>query len=159
MGTRERTGTRERMGTRERVEAMTRTVTLDRWRAADPAISIGKRIRLQQGTDHKVRGLCPFHVDTEPSLVIWRFSDGTGAYKCFGCGAVGSTADFVSKFDAVSSARAKLIVSRESLSVTDGCHVRLSQHTESTARETWMMKYYLPAAQSLARTKDGQDWL
>ncbi len=37
---------------------------------------------------NNITGLCPFHVDTDPSLRIWRGKSGKGKlrYHCFGCG-------------------------------------------------------------------------
>ena len=52
---------------------------------------ISKDISLQQH-GHELIGMCPFHVDTKPSLTI---SDSKGFYKCFSCGAHGDVFDYL----------------------------------------------------------------
>lgn len=52
---------------------------------------ISKDISLQQHGSELI-GMCPFHVDTKPSLTI---SDSKGFYKCFSCGAHGDVFDYL----------------------------------------------------------------
>ena len=51
----------------------------------------------KHGKDYQ--GLCPFHDDQEPSLVI---SPNNNLFHCFGCGAAGSVIDWVMKTQGVS---------------------------------------------------------
>lgn len=44
-------------------------------------------------TSRKIKILCPFHGERNPSCVI--FPD--GGFKCFSCGAHGNTVDFVAQ--------------------------------------------------------------
>jgi DNA primase len=56
---------------------------------------IGQRVTLKRrGTLHK--GLCPFHNEKTPSLVV---DDNKERWKCFGCGAGGDVVDFVAKWE------------------------------------------------------------
>jgi len=50
---------------------------------------IGRDVRLRK-SGHVHKGLCPFHDDYEPSLVVYQDS-----FWCFGCGVGGSVIDYV----------------------------------------------------------------
>lgn len=154
---------------------MSRYGFMDAWKAVDPAISIGKRIVLHR-TKGQLIGLCPFHPDTEPSLGVWRFSDGTGAFKCFSCGAVGNTAQFVQRVDGISFDRAVLLVMREARAakengqVTPAMDYSTSTETvifpmssvtcqECRQRDVKPHSHYIGAMQSLETSAAGQEWL
>ncbi|MCB2189099.1 MAG: DNA primase [Deltaproteobacteria bacterium] len=66
--------------------------------AADIVEVVGKRVRLvQAGRSHK--GLCPFHGDQDPSLIVNRER---GTWHCFGCGEGGNVFSFVMKDEGLS---------------------------------------------------------
>ena len=50
---------------------------------------IGRDVRLRK-SGHVYKGLCPFHDDYEPSLVVYQDS-----FWCFGCGVGGTVIDYV----------------------------------------------------------------
>jgi len=50
---------------------------------------IGRDVRLKK-SGHLHKGLCPFHDDYEPSLVVYQDS-----FYCFGCGVGGTVIDYV----------------------------------------------------------------
>lgn len=54
---------------------------------------IGKHVQLtKKGSEHE--GLCPFHIDTKPSMKV---SERKQIYKCFSCGAGGDAIDFLQR--------------------------------------------------------------
>ena len=55
----------------------------------------GVELRPQGG---RLSGLCPFHEDGTPSLVVYPETD---SFYCFGCGAAGDAIDFVRRADGV----------------------------------------------------------
>ena len=76
--------------TRERIEAV---------RARSPVEAvIGSYIRLRR-TGRRFTGLCPFHDDRRPSLVVYPASQ---SWYCFGCGAHGDVFDFVQRMENLS---------------------------------------------------------
>lgn len=62
---------------------------------ADVAVASGLQLRPTGG---RLVGVCPFHGDSNPSLVIYPSSQ---SYYCFGCGAGGDVLDFVSRLHRV----------------------------------------------------------
>jgi DNA primase catalytic core len=48
---------------------------------------------------HDLVGLCPFHIDHDPSI---RVTPGNGLWRCMSCGATGNVIQFVQRFDGVS---------------------------------------------------------
>lgn len=65
---------------------------------------------LEQQTDHRYRGACPFpdHRDSSPSFDV---SDEYGNYKCWGCGRSGDLIEFFMKIDGDSFREALIRVS------------------------------------------------
>ncbi len=41
------------------------------------------------------RGICPFHKEKTPSFVVFHNNDGSGSFKCFGCGKSGDVFNFL----------------------------------------------------------------
>lgn len=62
---------------------------------ADVAAAAGLELRPTGG---RLAGVCPFHGDTRPSLVVY---PANRSYYCFGCGAGGDVIDFVSRLHRV----------------------------------------------------------
>ena len=62
-------------------------------------------IELQAAGANDVKGLCPFHDDTTPSLVV---SPAKGLFHCMSCGAAGNVIQFVAKLDDISEREAAL---------------------------------------------------
>lgn len=59
---------------------------------------VGKRVKLvRKGREHQ--GLCPFHNEKTPSFTV---NEEKGFYHCFGCGAHGSSLDFVMETEGLS---------------------------------------------------------
>lgn len=64
------------------------------------------------------KGLCPFHSDRRPSLVVY---PETGTWKCFGCGAQGDAIDFLRQKEGLSFPDAfRLLADRAGLAVESG---------------------------------------
>jgi DNA primase len=62
---------------------------------ADVVAASGLQLRPMGG---RLNGVCPFHGDTRPSLVVY---PATRSYYCFGCGAGGDVIDFVARLNKV----------------------------------------------------------
>jgi len=62
---------------------------------ADVAVASGLQLRPMGG---RLTGVCPFHGDTRPSLIVY---PPTQSYYCFGCGAGGDVIDFVARLNKV----------------------------------------------------------
>jgi DNA primase len=62
---------------------------------ADVVVASGLQLRPMGG---RLGGVCPFHGDTRPSLVVY---PATQSYYCFGCGAGGDVIDFVARLNKV----------------------------------------------------------
>lgn len=62
---------------------------------ADVVVASGLQLRR---IGARLTGVCPFHGDTRPSLVIY---PATQSYYCFGCGAGGDVIDFVARLNKV----------------------------------------------------------
>ncbi|MBN9492596.1 DNA primase, partial [bacterium] len=62
---------------------------------ADVAVASGLQLRPIGG---RLTGVCPFHGDTRPSLLVY---PATQSYYCFGCGAGGDVIDFVARLHKV----------------------------------------------------------
>ncbi|MCL4230946.1 MAG: toprim domain-containing protein [Dehalococcoidia bacterium] len=60
---------------------------------ADVVVASGLQLRPMGG---RLTGVCPFHGDTRPSLVVY---PATQSYYCFGCGAGGDVIDFVARLN------------------------------------------------------------
>lgn len=71
---------------------------------ADVAAVAGLELRPTGG---RLVGMCPFHGDTRPSLVVYPANRG---YYCFGCGAGGDVIDFVSRLQGVGFREAATIL-------------------------------------------------
>ena len=76
---------------------------------ADVAAAAGLELRPTGG---RLAGVCPFHGDTRPSLVVYPASR---SYYCFGCGAGGDVIDFVSRLHRVDF--------RDAVTLLAGAHV------------------------------------
>lgn len=61
-----------------------------------------------RGLGQRLKGRCPFHADTEPSLVVYPKD---GNYFCFGCGAGGDVIDFVERVNGVGFREAASLLS------------------------------------------------
>ena len=59
---------------------------------------IGNYVALKK-SGNSLKGLCPFHNDTNPSLSI---NSDKNLWQCFGCGAAGDVIRFVELIDKVS---------------------------------------------------------
>ena len=68
-------------------------------RGTDLAAVIRARGVELKPSGHDLVGLCPFHVDHDPSM---RVSPGKGLWRCMSCGATGNVIQFVQRFDGVS---------------------------------------------------------
>jgi len=62
---------------------------------ADVVVASGLQLRPMGG---RLTGVCPFHGDTRPSLIVY---PATQSYYCFGCGAGGDVIDFVARLNKV----------------------------------------------------------
>jgi DNA primase len=62
---------------------------------ADVVVASGLQLRPMGG---RLTGVCPFHGDTRPSLIVY---PATRSYYCFGCGAGGDVIDFVARLNKV----------------------------------------------------------
>ncbi len=62
---------------------------------ADVVVASGLQLRPMGG---RLAGVCPFHGDTRPSLIVY---PATQSYFCFGCGAGGDVIDFVARLNKV----------------------------------------------------------
>lgn len=62
---------------------------------ADVVVASGLQLRPLGG---RLGGVCPFHADTRPSLIVY---PATQSYYCFGCGAGGDVIDFVARLNKV----------------------------------------------------------
>jgi len=76
---------------------------------ADVAAAAGLELRPTGG---RLAGVCPFHGDTRPSLIVY---PANRSYYCFGCGAGGDVIDFVSRLHRVDF--------REAVALLAGAHV------------------------------------
>ena len=74
---------------------------------ADVAAAAGLELRQTAG---RLVGICPFHGDSRPSLVLYPASQ---SYYCFGCGAGGDVIDFVSRLHRVGFRDAAAILTGE----------------------------------------------
>lgn len=74
---------------------------------ADVAAAAGLELRPTGG---RLVGICPFHGDSRPSLVVYPANRG---YYCFGCGAGGDVIDFVSRLHRVGFREAATILTGE----------------------------------------------
>jgi DNA primase len=63
---------------------------------ADVVAASGLQLRPMGGG--RLTGVCPFHGDTRPSLIVY---PATQSYYCFGCGAGGDVIDFVARLNKV----------------------------------------------------------
>jgi hypothetical protein len=70
-------------------------------RAQYPLLDIASRYvdLRKKGREHV--GLCPFHADANPSLTVYRATDGFERFRCFPCGAHGDVIDFVREYESV----------------------------------------------------------
>lgn len=66
----------------------------DRIRETPVSLIIGQLMTLSKKGSN-ISGLCPFHADSKPSLVV---NDSKGIFKCFACGAGGDAIKFVQDF-------------------------------------------------------------
>lgn len=74
---------------------------------ADVAAAAGLELRPTGG---RLVGICPFHGESRPSLVVYPANRG---YYCFGCGAGGDVIDFVSRLHRVGFREAATILTGE----------------------------------------------
>lgn len=74
---------------------------------ADVAAAAGLKLRPTGG---RLVGICPFHGDSRPSLVVYPANRG---YYCFGCGAGGDVIDFVSRLHQVGFREAATMLTGE----------------------------------------------
>ena len=51
---------------------------------------------LRSGNSNRMRCVCPFHNDTDPSMIV-NIGTEVETYKCFGCQAHGSVIDFIKR--------------------------------------------------------------
>ncbi|NRB75049.1 MAG: toprim domain-containing protein [Verrucomicrobiales bacterium] len=63
------------------------------------ALIRSRGIELRKHGSKDLIGLCPFHDDTEPSMIV---TPAKGLFHCMSCGAAGNAIQFVEKFDGVS---------------------------------------------------------
>ena len=66
---------------------------------ANPVEEVIARYISLRKSGRTLRGLCPFHNDTDPSLVVW---PETGTWHCFGCGRGGDVIDFLREVEGIS---------------------------------------------------------
>ncbi len=72
---------------------------IDRIKRANPlAEVVGRYVKLHGSAD-RLTGLCPFHTDRNPSLVVFTAS---GTFHCFGCGKRGDAITFVREIEGLS---------------------------------------------------------
>ena len=57
------------------------------------------------GSTGDVKGLCPFHEDTKPSMIV---TPSKGLFHCMSCGAVGNVIQFVARLDGITDREAAL---------------------------------------------------
>ena len=62
-------------------------------------------IELKPSSRGDLKGLCPFHDDNEPSLVV---TPGKGLFHCMACGAAGNVIQFVAKKEGITEREAAL---------------------------------------------------
>ena len=63
------------------------------------ALIRSRGIELRKHGSKDLIGLCPFHDNTEPSMIV---TPAKGLFHCMSCGAAGNAIQFVEKFDGVS---------------------------------------------------------
>ena len=69
---------------------------VDRIKRDNPiAEVVGRYVKLQ-GSGDRLAGLCPFHPDRNPSLVVF---PATGSFHCFGCSKHGDVITFVREME------------------------------------------------------------
>ena len=76
--------------------------------AADIAQIVGEKVHLTS-SGSSFKGLCPFHPEKTPSFTV---NPTRGMYHCFGCGAGGSTIDFVMAFENIPFPEAVALLAR-----------------------------------------------
>lgn len=96
-------------------------MTIEELKRADRDV-IGRYVELKPESGHW-KGLCPFHDDTNPSMVV--YGDGRG-FHCFSCQANGDVFDFLKRREGLDFVEAKKVV-EEHLGV-------LKQNPEIVAR-------------------------
>lgn len=145
---------------------------LSRWKKEiNPAPIFAKRITLRRENTEFV-ATCPpcyhdervGHPDKTPSFKIYKLSDGTWAFKCFGCAANGNVFQFVQTFDGISFSAAVMRVLEEA-GVT-GWEDGTAQDGEASLpaeapkdHVTFTLADYQPSIQALEKSPEGQKWL
>ena len=70
------------------------------------AVVVSRGIELKpSGSAGDLKGLCPFHDDNEPSMIV---TPTKGLFHCMSCGAAGNVIQFVSKLDGITEREAAL---------------------------------------------------
>lgn len=70
------------------------------------AVVASRGIELKpSGSTGDLKGLCPFHEDTDPSMIV---TPGKGLFHCMSCGAAGNVIQFVAKLDGIGEREAAL---------------------------------------------------
>ena len=128
------------------------------------ALIQSKGIKLEKhGKD--LKGLCPFHQDKNPSMII---TPGKGLFHCPACGAGGDVIAFIQKFDGISFRHAIEVLKNGSLKsvmnsttrMTQSRARKLSPPVELSASDNELLKqtidYY---HQRLLETQPAQDYL
>ena len=94
---------------------MIKRETIDQIRASSDIVQVVSSYMPLKHVGKYWRGLCPFHPDKSPSFYV---SPERQVYHCFGCGAGGSTVNFVMQFEKVDFPEAvKLLAKRLNIDV------------------------------------------
>ncbi|MDO9228368.1 MAG: AAA family ATPase [Syntrophales bacterium] len=84
--------------------------------------------KLSKGKGDELKSVCPFHLDTDPSLSV---NSQTGMFHCFGCHAAGSIFDFYARQNSLDT-RADFPKILDGIAATFGIHNGDKQTTKPT---------------------------
>jgi len=121
-------------------------------------------ISLKQHGQKDLVGLCPFHDDKTPSLVL---TPDKNLFHCLGCGAAGSVIDWIMKFEGVSFRHAVELLQNDVLSLAAGSSVVKKSTTpkltsplsEDADQQTALQEVIAYYHQTLKQNTEVQDYL
>ncbi len=70
---------------------------------------VERYVELESAGPKEYRALCPFHSEKSPSFTV---TPGLGRFHCFGCGAAGTSIDFVMQYESVDFRTAVQIINK-----------------------------------------------
>lgn len=121
------------------------------------------RVKLEQ-RDDGLWGLCPFHPDKNPSLVISKDEKQEWVFWCFGCSCGGDAIKFVQDFDKVSFKEATKVIEdacggnwEENKARVD--NVFTSLEFAKSEEKTYTLQEYAKLEVGLYNSAEAQEWL